>query len=321
MVRSGDGRRKDLAYFIGIDAGGTKTRCVLADETRVLGRAECGSIKLMRVGETEATARLRKLLEETAASAGVGLDEVTRSCVGIGGFSIPAVREWCRTQMKAMVSGELEICGDEEIALDAAFKGGPGILVVSGTGSIFIGRSEDGTMYPVGGWGPVLADEGSGWWIGLEAVRAGFWAKDRDIETSLLIEVQNFWGLNSLGEVVEKGNDRPGPDFAALVPLVVRCAEAGDEMARAVLERAGADLAELVTLVAVKMMETSGESEATIGVAYVGSILEHVTPVREAMIVALAESAPQTRVLDGAVNSLEGALWRARTAAGMVCVG
>ncbi len=309
-----------MTYFIGIDAGGTKTRCVLADETKVLGRAECGSIKLMRVGEAEATRRLRNLLEETAVAAGVGLDEVTRSCVGIGGFSIPAVRAWCHTQMKAMVTGDVEVCGDEEIALDAAFQGGPGILVVSGTGSIFIGRSADGTMYPVGGWGPVLADEGSGWWIGLEAVRAGFWAKDRGIETNLLTEVQRFWGLNSLGEVVERGNDRPGPDFAALVPMVVRCAEGGDEMARAVLERAGADLAELITLVAVKMMETSGESDGPIGVAYVGSILEHVALVRQTMIAALAESAPQTRVLEGAVNSLEGALWRARTAAGVACV-
>lgn len=304
-----------MAYFIGIDAGGTKTRCVLGDDTKILGRADCGSIKLMRVGEAEATARLRRLLEETATAAGVSLQEVTRSCVGIGGVSIPAVRQWCDTQMRAMVSGEVEVCGDEDIALDAAFRGGPGILAVSGTGSIFIGRSADGTMYPVGGWGPVLADEGSGWWIGVEAVRAGFWARDRGIETNLLAEVQNAWGLSSLGELVEKGNDRPGPDFAALVPLVARCAEDGDEMARAVLERAGADLAELIALVATKMMETSGESEVPIGVAYVGSILEHVTIVRQTMTAALAESAPQTYVLEGAVNSLEGALWRARTAA------
>jgi hypothetical protein len=71
----------------------------------------------------------------------------------------------------------------------------------------------------------------------------------------------------------------------------------------------------MITLVAVKMRETSGESDARIGVAYVGSILEHVTVVRETMIAALKESAPQTYVLEGAVNALEGALWRARTAA------
>jgi N-acetylglucosamine kinase-like BadF-type ATPase len=168
-------------------------------------------------------------------------------------------------------------------------------------------------MYNAGGWGPILGDEGAGWWIGVEAVRSGFWAMDRSIKTTLLAEVQNFWGLTSLGEVIERGNDRPGPDFAALVPLVARCAEAGDEMAQLVLQRAGVELADQVALAAIKMKETS--SDDAIGVAYVGSILEHIALVREAMITALAESAPQLHVLDGAVNSLEGALWRARTAA------
>src|SRR6185312_7910255 len=116
-----------------------------------------------------------------------------------------------------------------------------------------------------------------GSWIGLEAGRAGFWARDRDIDTSLLTEVEKFWELDSRGEVIEKGNERPGPHFAALVPLVVRWAEAGDEIARAVLERAGVELAELVALVAVKMQETAGGNEGKIGVAYVGSILEHIT--------------------------------------------
>lgn len=305
-----------MAYFIAVDAGGTKTRCVLADETRVLGRADCGSIKLMRVGEEEATARLGRLLEQAAVSAGVGLDKITRSCVGISGVSIPAVREWTLAQMKAMVAGEVDVCGDEEIALDAAFKGGPGILAISGTGSIVVGRSADGSMYGAGGWGPVLGDEGAGSWIGLEAVRSSLWAKDRGVETTLLTEVQAFWGVGSLGELLEVGNDRPGPDFAALVPIVVRCAESGDDLARTLLERAGVELAEQVALVAVKMMETSGESEDAIGVAYTGSVLEHVAAVRQAMTAALEESAPHVRVMEGAVDSLEGALWRARTAAG-----
>ena len=65
------GDREILAYFLGIDAGGTKTRCVLADETKILARADGGSIKLMRVGEAEATARLQGLLHEVAATAGV----------------------------------------------------------------------------------------------------------------------------------------------------------------------------------------------------------------------------------------------------------
>src|SRR6266700_5854310 len=104
----------------------------------------------------------------------------------------------------------------------------------------------------------LLGDEGSGFWIGQEALRAGFWAKDRGITTRLLIEIGAFWGTGSLGEIVEKANERPSPDFAALTPIVVKCAEAGDELAIAVLERAGAELAEQVALVALKMTESGG---------------------------------------------------------------
>lgn len=304
-----------MAYFLAVDAGGTKTRCVLADETRVLARASTGTVKLMRVGEVEATARFRGLLKEVSVAAGVDLKDISQSCVGMGGVAIPAVQEWTTRMMREMVGGELDLCGDEHIALDAAFKGGPGILLVAGTGVIVAGRSADGTMYGAVGFGPVLGDEGSGFWIGVEAIRAGLWAMDREMKTSLLPEILNFWELNSVGDLLEKGNGQPGPDFAELCPLVVRCAEAGDELAEAVLRRAGGELAEPVALMTVKMMETPEGAEDEIGVAYTGSVVEHIALVRESMIEALKESAPRARVLAGAVDSLEGALWRARNAA------
>jgi glucosamine kinase len=301
-----------MGLFLAIDSGGTKTRCLLADETSVLARATTGSVKLQRVGEAEATARLRAMLEEVSRSAGVALSEVTRTCVGLAGFSIDAVREWGERELGSMVGGDLVLVGDEEIALEGAFQGGPGILVIAGTGSIVMGRAADGAIYNAGGWGPALADEGSGHWIGSEALRAGFWAKDRGIATTLLTEIGEFWGATSLGEIVGMANARPGPDFAALTPVVVKCADAGDELAIAVLERGGTELAELVALVALKMKESGGLDE--IGVAYTGSVLEHVSLVRAAMVAALKTSAPEARVMDGAVDALAGALWRARNA-------
>lgn len=302
-----------MGLFLAIDAGGTKTRCLLADETKVLGRATTGTIKLMRVGETEATARLRNLMEEVAREAGVPLSEVTRTCMGIGGFSIDAVREWAVRVLSETVGGDVELLGDEEIALDGAFQGGPGILVVAGTGSIVNGRGVDGTMYRAGGWGPAGSDEGSGYWIGAEAVRAGFWARDRDVKTTLLDEIGAFWGAKSLGEIVGMANDCR--DFSVLSPTVVQCAERGDELAIAVLERGGEELAELVALVAVKMRESGAMDE--VRVAYIGSILEHVSFVRESMIAALKQSTPEAKVMDGAVDALAGALWRARNGVGL----
>ena len=304
-----------MALFLGIDGGGTKTRCVLADDSRVLGRATTGSVKLTRAGEEESTKRLHAMLAEVAASAGVNLHDVTRTCAGFGGFGMDAVRVWAERELKKAVGGELILCGDEEIALDGAFPGGTGILVVAGTGTIVMARAVDaktGEMHKIitGGWGHVLADEGSGYWIGLEGLRAGVWAKDRDVPTTLLEKIGEFWGGISLGEMVRKANGIPAPDFAELSPVVAKCAADGDELARMLLERGGEELGDTVSIAAVKLREFTGGGE--VGVAYTGSVLEHVAPVREAMVRTLGRLAPEVRVTDGSADALEGALWRAR---------
>ena len=250
--------------------------------------------------------------KEVSLAADANLGEGAHTCIGIAGVTIEAVRDWAEGEIAKSVGGNLLLAGDDEIALDGAFRGGPGILIIAGTGSNVRGRAADGAMYSAGGWGPALGDEGSGFWIGQEALRAGFWAKDRGVTTTLLTEIGELWGAKSLGEIVEMGNARPGPDFPALAPLVARCADAGDELAAAVLERAGVELAEQVALVDLKMKESRGKDK--VEAAYTGSVLEHISQVRSAMISALKTSAPDVRVVEGAVDPLEGALWRAREA-------
>jgi N-acetylglucosamine kinase-like BadF-type ATPase len=333
-----------MSLFLAIDAGGTGTRCLLADETRVLARATAGTVKLVRVGEPEATARLQAMLAEAAAAAGVSLNQITRTCFGLAGIGSPAVRAWASRVLSSSVSGELLICGDEEIALDAAFAGGPGILLVAGTGSNAIGRTDAGETFGAGGWGPVLGDEGSGTWIGLEALRAALRAQDRiplgdqlndqlgdsnreqsemkcvRASTSLLREIERHWRLNSLGELVAYANqrgdcDRPAPEFASLAPIVARCAAQGDALAAKVLTRAGEELAELVALVFGKMSAaapTDAKESASIGVAFTGGVLTHIARVRAAMTARLAVLLPAACVRQSPVDPLEGALWRAR---------
>ncbi len=131
------------------------------------------------------------------------------------------------------VGGEVEVCGDEEIALDAAFRGGPGILVIGGTGSIVVGRMRGWDEDYGGRLGAGIGDEGSGYWIGREAVRQAFRRLIEAVQTGLLEAIRVAWGAKDLGEVVGIANARPGPDFAGLVPVVVRCAEQGDDVAAA----------------------------------------------------------------------------------------
>jgi N-acetylglucosamine kinase-like BadF-type ATPase len=300
-----------MSLFLAIDAGGTKTRCLLADENQILARATTGSVKLMRVGEAEASARLHAMLDEAARTVGVNLKEVAHTCIGIAGVTIEAVREWAQREISKAVGGDLVLAGDEEIALEGAFRGGPGILIIGGTGSNVMGRAADGAMYGAGGWGPAIGDEGSAFWIGHEGVRAAFWAKDRNVSTTLLTAIGERWGAKSIGEIVEMANARPGPDFPALATVVSRCADEGDELAIAILERAGAELAEQVALVALKMKE-SGGGRRKIDAAYTGSVLEHNALVRSAMVAALKKSSPSVKVREGAVDALDGALWKAR---------
>jgi N-acetylglucosamine kinase-like BadF-type ATPase len=307
-----------MSLFLAIDAGGTKTQCLIADGERVLARASTGTVKLMRVSEQEATARLQAMLAEVAVAAGVSLGQVTRTCFGLAGVSGPAVQAWARRTVTAGVAGELILYGDEEIALDAAFAGGPGILVIAGTGSNAIGRSASGEHFGAGGWGPVLGDEGSGYWIGRESIRAALRAQERTgvggVSSCLLREIERHWELGSVAELVAMANQRTfsggasPPDFAALAPVVARCAERGDALAAGILERAGEELAELVSVVFHKMH--AGPTE--IGVAFTGSVLAQIATVRGAMVARLAVAVPSARVRDAAVDPLDGALWRAR---------
>lgn len=322
-----------MPLHLAIDAGGTSTRCLLADDTRVLARSSTGTVKLMRVSEANATARLCALLAEVAAVAGVPLSGVTRTCFGLAGSSSASVRNWATQTIASTVAGELLLCGDEEIALDAAFAGGPGILLIAGTGSNAIGRSRVGALFTAGGWGPVLGDEGSGYWIGLEAIRAALRDQDRashDVQNNtspsiLLREIERYWHIGSLGDLVALANLRAPsetaapPDFASLAPVVARCAEQGDLLAAGILTRAGEELAGLVALVYRKMIaapSAAGATELLQGaetpIAFTGGILNHIAPVRKAFLAQLAASVPSARVGESPVDPLDGALWRAR---------
>lgn len=313
-----------MSLYLAIDAGGTKTRCLLADEARVLAAATTGTVKLMRVAEAEATSRLRAMLAEAAAAAGVSLEQVRRTCFGLAGSRSESVQQWARRAIGDLLGGELLLCGDEEIALAAAFEGGPGILVIAGTGSHVVARAADGTVVSAGGWGPVLGDEGSGYWIGLEAMRAVLRARDQGDDrgaVEMLREMEREWGARSLGEVVAMGNLRAPcetatpPDFAALAPVVARCADKGNELAREVLRRAGEELAELVMLVHRKMPAApSLQPAASVSVAFTGSVLEQIAPVRAAFAARLTRVLPEAMIRETAVDPLNGALWRARRA-------
>jgi N-acetylglucosamine kinase-like BadF-type ATPase len=301
-----------MKYFLGIDAGGTKTECVLADETHELARATGGSIKRLRVGADEAKRNLATALDQLVAISGVPITSVSSTCVGASGASVPLVRDWIFEEMSRLVGGKLTVCGDEEIALDAAFQGGPGALIVAGTGSNAIGRTRDGRIVNAGGWGPALGDEGSGHWIGHQALRAAFRAIDEGVPCTLVARVEEYWQLSGRAQLVEKANSTPAPDFSKLTELVADCADAGDAVMARVLERGGEELAWMAEMTIRKLRELEGESFILPAVAMSGSILNQIARVSQATISRLKRNHSEIEIVEVPVDPTLGALWRAR---------
>ncbi|HMG84907.1 MAG TPA: BadF/BadG/BcrA/BcrD ATPase family protein [Terracidiphilus sp.] len=298
-----------MSAVLGIDGGGTRTRASIVDGERVLAFGENGSIKRLRVGAEIAEENLRALLKDVFAQA--GLHGVKAASAGVASATMPGVKKWVTTVFDDFGVERSEVVGDEVIALDGAFKGGPGILQIAGTGSNCIGRAPDGGRESAGGWSSRLGDEGSGYWIGLHAVRRGLRALDREEPTRILDAVSGLWGTKSIEELVNLGDSTPGPDFAAIAPAISQLAEEGDAVAKGVLQQAALDLVESVLLVRAKLRRKRNLT-VEVPVAWIGSVIGKSRLVREQFFAGLHQAAPEMAIGKTEVAGIEGAVWRAQ---------
>ena len=301
-----------MAYFLALDAGGTKTDYVLADEHEILARVRTGTIKRLRADAETATRHLEEGLTRLSLESGISMQHVQSTCVGTAGETVALVTDWLRAEIQSRVRGDLLLLGDVEIALDAAFPGQAGILVLAGTGSNVAGRTHRGPIVTVGGWGPVLADQGSGHRIGHQALRAVALARDQSRPTALFEEVLAFWQLTSFDQLVEHANRSPLPDFSRLASVVVHTAERGDSLAQEILRQQGQELGEMVRALIPRLQATQ-DANFTPQLAFAGSIMENVSSVRNALVHTVQAEFPSAEVLAGVVDPVHGALWRART--------
>jgi N-acetylglucosamine kinase-like BadF-type ATPase len=298
-----------MSIVLGIDGGGTRTRASIVDGERVLAFVESGSIKRLRVGAEAAEANLRALLKDVYAQAGV--KSVRAASCGVASASMPGITEWITAVFNDFRIARSEVVGDHIIALDAAFRGGPGILQIAGTGTNTIGRAPDGAFESAGGWSSRLGDEGSGYWIGLHAIRRALNAYDREEPTQILKRVGEIWSTPTMDEFINVGDGTPAPDFAALAPAINELAEAGDRVAVGVLQQAAADLIENVLLVRSKLRRKHA-IPGEVPVAWTGSVIGKMRMVRETFFAGLHDAAPQMPVGATETVALDGALWRAK---------
>lgn len=300
-----------MPYFLAIDGGGTKTECMVGDERSVLASAVGGTIKIKKVGNEAAAKVLQSAIDDACKQANIRPDQFSRTCIGLAGSSIPEVSQWTRATLHQLVSGELILVNDTTIAHHAAFNGGPGVLVIAGTGSNVLGINEQGESARAGGWGPIISDEGSGFWIGRTAVAQSMRAHDAGRSTELLSAVTHAWGLGSREEVVAMANSNPPPDFAALLPAVLQCADAGDALARDILSSAATELAQLAGIVIRKLWNGDGETH----IALTGGVFAHSAQIRQMFSNAIQAERRGIQVNPKPVHPVMGALAMARSQA------
>jgi N-acetylglucosamine kinase-like BadF-type ATPase len=296
--------------FLGIDIGGSKTECVVGDAGRVLGSARESSAKLGRVSDTSARQALQAVVSRACRVARVEPRAIERGCVGTSGASNANVRALIRSALQEVIPGEIVVVPDMHIAHHAAFEGGPGVVVISGTGSVAYGVNPQGATARAGGWGAPISDEGSGDWIGRTAVSDVLVAHDSAEHSGLLHHLCDAWHVSSPAELARVANASPPPDFASLFPEVLASDQAGDRLARDVLVRAAHELSQLAMIVVRRLWP----SPATIGIAMTGGVFTHSATVREVFTHILATVRPEAVVTQSSHSAAEGALMMARSA-------
>jgi N-acetylglucosamine kinase-like BadF-type ATPase len=308
-----------MPYYLGIDGGGTKTTCAVGNDSHTIATATAGPSNIVRVGEAQARESLQQCVRQACVAAGITPEQVARTFVGASGAARPELAAIVRRSLAEVLPTAIDVVGDMQIALEAAFDTGPGVVVNAGTGSFAYGRNRHGQTARAGGWGFAIGDEGSAHWIGREAVAAVLRDSDRSdlsseefVRSPLVTALCQAWKVQSLSDLARAANAIPPPDFAALSSTVIA---SKDKTAIQVLIRAGKELAEIATVVMHRLFSMS--EIKTVPVAMIGSVFRHASLVREVFYNDLRRIEPRADVLAQVVEPVEGALRLARRAAGI----
>ena len=301
-------------HVLGIDAGGTKTVCLLADaDGHILAEARGGSANLQASGELEVEKVLHHVMEDAIGDRDVRPAAV---CLGIAGVDRPTDADAVRAIMHRLgFKSRTLIVNDALVALVAGVGDSPGVVLVAGTGSIAYGRDAAGRAARSGGWGYLLGDEGGGFWIGRSALAAVVRQFDgrgpATLLTDLVLEEMRLANPTELIHAIyDKGLQRRA--ITGIAALVQRASDAGDAIASEILSRAAAELAAAAASV-VGRLGMRGDMFRTV---LAGGIFHGIPALVSDVRARLSEVAPRSETelltVEPAVGAVRLALAAAR---------
>ncbi len=288
-----------MRYVLGVDGGATKTQAVILNERgQLCGTGLSGPSYDDAGGVAVAGPSLEQAVQTARRMAGLPAAPFDSAFLGLAG--VVSAKD---QQIVLGIAGNLDLAPPQQtgvghdirIALAGGLSGRPGIAQIAGTGSSCYGVNAAGEDWKAGGWGGLLADEGSSYWLGVQAMKKAVQSFDGRIGPTLLVDsVQQTLGLTDLNEIVYRvyvaGISRP--EIAALAPLVTQAAQAGDQIALELLHRGAEDMAECVLAVARRLNMAAGPCELVL----IGGLFQAGEIVVQPMKQAVAARLPQCRV-------------------------
>jgi N-acetylglucosamine kinase-like BadF-type ATPase len=238
-----------MTYYIGIDGGGTKTKCVLTDENlNIKFETQSGPSHFLTIGTDTVAETIVSLITTCLANKNISLQQLNSVVLGTTGAGRIADAQKLETAVynfakkRNIVLPIFKVVSDARIALEGAFSGNPGSILIAGTGSIMFGKDRDGEIHRVGGFGRLIGDEGSGLTIGrrgLNIVAKSF--DGRVTETLLTKMIAEKFNITNQSELITKVySDKIKIQHVA--PLVMEAAIKGDNLCKDILDKESDEL-------------------------------------------------------------------------------
>jgi len=232
-----------MKYYIGIDGGGTKTKLIIVDEklTKIYEK-EGGASNFLMSGVEKVSEMLFDLIFSSLSGANIDLKDIASTLMGTTGAGRRSDAERLETgfyefcRVKGVEYKKFYVESDARIALEGAFSGGPGAILIAGTGSIMFGKDSKGNIHRVGGFGRFIGDQGSGYMIGRKGlISITKYYDGRGIPTKLTSLVKEKYNISTPEELIVEIY-RNNFDIASVAPLVMKAAEMEDEVCLEILE-------------------------------------------------------------------------------------
>lgn len=263
-----------MKYLFGMDGGGTKTKCVLTDiNLNPIYETTGGASNFLVIGTETVSETILNLVNECASSQNISINDIESIVLGTTGGGRRNDAELLEKKIfedakqKSIPINKFRVDSDARIALEGAFSGKAGSILIAGTGSIMFGKDDKGEIHRVGGFGRYIGDEGSGYRIGRKGLNAVARFMDGRAKSTKIADLLDQEFSISTSEQLITEVYRNNFNIASVAPLVFEAAESGDKIAQRILEDEADEL-----LLHITAMKTKLNVEI-LKVSLIGSIL------------------------------------------------